>query len=106
MMRALDVGQSHWSASDLDRAKCPGWLRPRKRTFIRPRATSAFLHATALARVVGDSHRSVRLPPRGTRAHFASVESSGRIPSPRGSQGDAKHRPETRGVAALLTMRV
>ena len=25
IMRALDVGQSHWSASDLDPAKCPRW---------------------------------------------------------------------------------
>ncbi|MFL6792764.1 MAG: hypothetical protein ACJ8EE_16515, partial [Bradyrhizobium sp.] len=27
-----------------------------------------------------------------------------RARQPRGSPGDAKHRPETRGVAALLTM--
>src|ERR1700686_4464522 len=26
MMRALDVGQSHWSASDLDPTKCPRWV--------------------------------------------------------------------------------
>jgi hypothetical protein len=28
------------------------------------------------------------------------------IPRLHGSPGDAKHRPETRGVAALLTMRI
>ena len=26
-MRALDVWQSHWSASDLDPAKCPRWVK-------------------------------------------------------------------------------
>jgi len=30
--RALDVGQSHWSASDLDPAKCPKWVQLGSRT--------------------------------------------------------------------------
>jgi hypothetical protein len=39
------------------------------------------------------------------RTHFVGLDFAG-ISWPRGSQGDAKHRPETRGVAALLIMTI
>jgi hypothetical protein len=39
------------------------------------------------------------------RTHFVGLDFAG-ISWPRGSQGDAKHRPETRVVAALLTIRI
>src|SRR5258708_3354704 len=70
-------------------------VSPRARPGVRPR------HAKLSAEAAQYIETSV--------AKSQRHKSLGRIrlvPRPHGSPGDAKHRPETRGIAALLTMRV